>query len=420
MGDAGWCSGSADRLGDPVAWTPGNWFPPTGSFCQLDGATASILDYVISYLDHAATSPMRREAIEAMMPYITTYYGNPSGSHSVSRQARDAVEDARDRMAKHLGCLPSEVVFTSGGTEADNLAVMGVHKARGGRVLCSAFEHRGVLAPCSDIGATLARVNHSGMVDLDYLESLLDAEVSLLSVMLVNNEVGTIQPISTIARIMQSRSPQAVLHTDAVQAASWMDLSEDVRDAALISVSAHKVGGPKGVGVLVIREGTPYSPLLRGGSHENSRRPGTHNVAGIVGMAAAFDAAAKVRDEERERVSKLRDHFADLLRGSMEIMEETAADRSRKAPGTLSVIFDGVDQQELLLLIDEGGVCASGGSACSSGAIQPSHVLLAMGYSHQEARGAVRFSLGHTTTLEEIELAAEVVISSVEQLRKAS
>jgi cysteine desulfurase len=323
-------------------------------------------------------------------------------------------------MAEHLGCLPSEVVFTSGGTEADNLAVMGVYKARGGRVLCSAFEHRGVLAPCSDIGATLIRVNHGGIVDLDYLESLLDPEVSLVSVMLVNNEVGTIQPISTIAAMMRLRSPQAILHTDAVQAASWMDLSEEARDAALISVSAHKVGGPKGVGALVIRDGTPYNPLLRGGSHENSRRPGTHNVAGIVGMAAAFDAAAKVRDEEKERVSKLRDHFADLLRSSIEIMEETAADRFAKVPGTLSVIFDGVDQQELLFLIDERGVCASGGSACSSGAIQPSHVLLAMGYPHQEARGAVRFSLGHTTTLEEIESAAEVVISSVEQLRKAS
>ncbi|MHB8263567.1 MAG: cysteine desulfurase family protein [Acidimicrobiales bacterium] len=374
---------------------------------------------MISYLDHAATTPMRSEAIEAMMPYLTTYYGNPSGSHSVSRWALDAVEDARERMAAHLGCLPSEVIFTSGGTEADNLAVMGVHKARGGKVLCSAFEHRGILAPCSDIGATLVNITHDGMVDLGHLRSLLNADVSLVSAMLVNNEVGTVQPIDQIAGLLGSMASRAVLHTDAVQAASWMDLSEVCSGAAMVSVSAHKVGGPKGVGALVVREGSPYAPLLRGGSHERSRRPGTHNVAGIVGMAAAFDAAAKARAEENERVSHLRDYLAGLLHSGIEDMEETAPDRAGKAPGMLSVLFNGVDQQEVLFLIDEGGVCASGGSACSSGAVQPSHVLLAMGYSAQAARGAVRFSLGHTTTREEIESAAEVIISSVQQLRKA-
>lgn len=371
---------------------------------------------MILYLDHAATTPMRDEALEAMMPYLYSYYGNPSGSHSVSRQARDAIEDARQRMSVHLGCDPGEVVFTAGGTESDNLAIMGVAKAVGGKVLCSAFEHRGVLAPCGEVGATLVNVDHGGLLDIEHFKSLLDGDVSLVSVMLVNNEVGTVQPIDEIVRSLKASAPQAVLHTDAVQAAAWMDLSSLPREVGMISVSGHKVGGPKGVGALVIREGTPYVPLVRGGSHERSRRPGTHNVAGIVSMAAAFDAAAKVRDTERRRVSELRDYLWELL-STIPGIYETAADRSTKAPGILSVYFDSLDQQDLLMLIDEKGVCASGGSACSSGAIQPSHVLVAMGYSVAQARGAVRFSLGHTTTKEEVAHAAEVVRAAVAQLR---
>ncbi len=371
---------------------------------------------MISYLDHAATTPMRSEALEAMMPYLYSYYGNPSGSHSVSRQARDAVEDARQRMALHLGCDPGELVFTSGGTESDNLAIMGVAKARPGKVLCSAFEHRGVLAPCGEVGAILINIDHDGLLDMKHLKSLLDREVSLVSVMLANNEVGTVQPINAIAGLVRTYAPQAVLHTDAVQAAAWMDIASVTSDVGMISVSGHKVGGPKGVGALVIRDGIPYAPLLRGGSHERSRRPGTHNVAGIVGMAAAFDAAAKARDLEHRRVMELRDHFWELL-SAIPGIHETAPDHSTKVPGVLSVYFDSLDQQDLLVLLDEQGVCASGGSACSSGAIQPSHVLIAMGYSVTEARGAVRFSLGHTTTREEVVHAAEVVRSAVAQLR---
>ncbi len=371
---------------------------------------------MISYLDHAATTPMRDEALEAMMPYLYSYYGNPSGSHSVSRQARDAIEDARQRISVHLGCDPGEVVFTAGGTESDNLAIMGVAKARSGRVLCSAFEHRGVLAPCGEVGATLINVDHDGLLDIGHLQSLLDREVSLVSVMLVNNEVGTVQPIDEIARLVKASVPQAVLHTDAVQAAAWMDIASVTEEVDMISVSAHKVGGPKGVGALMIRDGTPYTPLLRGGSHERSRRPGTHNVASIVGMAAAFDAAAKEREVERKHIAELRDYFWELL-STIPGIHETAANRSTKAPGVLSAYFDSLDQQDLLMLIDERGVCASGGSACSSGAIQPSHVLIAMGYSAAQARGAVRFSLGHTTTKEEVAYAAEVVGSAVTQLR---
>ena len=336
----------------------------------------------------------------------------------MSRSAMAAVDDARERMAFHLGCEPGEVVFTSGGTEADNLAILGVHAVRGGAAICSAIEHRAVLGPSGEIGAKVAPVGRDGILDLDRFEVLLTPEIAIVSVMTVNNEVGTVQPLAEISALVRKGAPGAVIHSDAVQAAAWLDLRDACRDVDALSVSAHKVGGPKGVGALVLRDGVSYSPPLRGGSHERGRRPGTHNVAGIVGMAAAFDAAAKAREEERVKALALRDRLVRGIVGAIDGVEEIGRSGSdANVPGILSLVVSGVDQQDLLLSLDEKGVCAAGGSACSSGAVQPSHVLIAMGYSAEEARGAVRLSLGHTTTVGEIDHAIGTVVSSVDALR---
>ncbi|HXQ60339.1 MAG TPA: cysteine desulfurase family protein [Acidimicrobiales bacterium] len=377
------------------------------------------------YLDHAATTPMRPEAVAAMLPFLTERFGNPSGDHAVARAARRALDDARDSVAGHLGCEPDEVVFTGSGTEADNVAVLGAHGAVGGDVLCSAVEHHAVLLACRSLGGRTIPVDPTGVIDLDALAEALHPGVGVVSVMLVNNEVGTIQPLARVAALVRERAPGAVVHTDAVAAVPWLDVAEATPSADLVSVSAHKFGGPKGVGVLVVRRGTPLHPVLYGGAQEHGRRPGTHDVAGIVGTAAALTAAMAARSTEVPRVRALRDRLADGLVG-LEGVEETGAgagpvgsgDRRGKVAGSCHVLVGGVDQEELLLLADDAGICASAGAACASGALEPSHVLLALGLSSAEARGAVRFSLGPTTTEADVDTALAVIAKVVEQLRR--
>jgi cysteine desulfurase len=385
-----------------------------------------------TYLDHAATTPMRPEAVVAMLPYLSEHFGNPSGSHALARSARKAVDEARDSVAGGLGCDPSEVVFTGGGTESDNLAVLGAEAAGGGSVLCSAVEHHAVLravlraVPRSGRArdAAAVPVDRSGLVDLDALSEALHPGVGVVSVMLANNEVGTIQPFDEVVEIIRDRAPTAVVHTDAIAAVPWLDVATAARRADLVSVSAHKFGGPKGVGVLVVRGGTPLEPILHGGAQEHGRRPGTHDVAGIVGTAAALSAALEGRVTEVTRVRALRDRLADGLTASVPGLVETGIsggalrDRSGKVAGSCHVLVPGVDQEELLLLLDDAGIFASAGAACASGALESSHVLLAMGLSEAEARTAVRFSLGHTTTAADVEAALAVVPKAVEQLRR--
>lgn len=369
------------------------------------------------YLDHAATSPMRPEAVAAMLPYLTEHHGNPSGSHAVARRARASVEDARERMAVLLGCRPGEVVFTSGGTEADNLAIAGTLAATGGRALCSAVEHPGVLDTVAACGGATVPVDGDGRVDLDALAAALDPGVRVVSVMLANNEVGTVQSVARVAEVVRAGAPDAVVHTDAVAAAPTIDLAEEAAAAVLVSVSAHKFGGPQGVGALVVREGTPLRAVVHGGGQERERRPGTHNVAGIVGMAAALEAAAVHRAGEVERLTRLRDRLADGLAAAVHGLRRTVP-AARTVPGSCHLRIDGVEQEDLLMLLDEAHVCASGGSACASGALEPSHVLLAMGCSTVEARQAIRFSLGWTTTDVDVDIALEVVPKAVAQLRR--
>jgi cysteine desulfurase len=369
-----------------------------------------------AYFDHAATSPLRPEALSAMLPYLSERFGNPSGAHGVARRARDAVEDGRDVMARHLGCEPAEVVFSSGGTESCNLAVLGVFGDRGGGIVCTAFEHPSVLGACDACGGSRAPVRPDGIVDLDGLAELLGPHVRLVSVMLVNNEVGTVQPLAEVARLVRLLAPEALVHTDAVGAGAWIDLAEQTASADLVSVGAHKFGGPKGVGALVVRGGARLVPLLHGGAQERGRRPGTHNVAGIVGMAAALEAAARRRSEESAAVAALRRRLVDGLSQRLVGVHVTAPS-ARKLPGSCHLRFEGVHQEELLVLLDDLGVCASGGSACASGALEPSHVLLAMGLTPAQARQAVRFSLGWNSTADDVELALAVVPKAVERLR---
>ncbi len=359
------------------------------------------------YLDHAATTPVRPSVAEAMWPWIGGgRFGNASGAHQVARQARAAVDDAREIVAAGLGCRPADVVFTSGGTEADNTAIAGA--ALGGAlVACSAIEHHAVLEPVLAHGGTTVAVDAQGVLDLDRLP----ANVRLVSVMSVNNEVGTIQPI---AELRAAVGPDVVVHTDAVQAVAWLDVADVVAEADLVSVSAHKLGGPQGVGALVVRPGTDLAPLLRGGGQELDRRSGTHDVAGIIGFAEAVRVTVAERAETVARVGVLRDRLVDGLVDAIDGCAETVS-RPLKVAGNAHLSIEGIDSESLLVLLDRAGVCASIGASCASGAVEASHVLAAMG---RPARGALRLTLGWCSTDDDVDVALDVIPAAVAQLRR--
>jgi cysteine desulfurase len=369
-----------------------------------------------TYLDHAATTPMRADAVEAMLPFLTERFANPSGSHRFARQVRKSIDEARDDVADVLGCRPGEVIFTSGGTEADNTAIFGTLDRRGGLAVCPAVEHHAVLHAVEARGGRVIGVDASGRVDIEQLEAAL-TDVSLVSVMAVNNEVGTITDLAEVAAAVNRAAPDAVVHTDAVQAACWLDLRQITPHIDLMSISAHKFGGPKGVGVLVARGRSAFAPMLVGGGQERERRSGTHNVAGIIAMASALRATDSERAAENIRVAELRDSLIDGLRAELDDIHETV-DRTHKVAGSAHVCIDGVENEALLYLLDEAGVCASAASSCASGAMEPSHVLAAMGIPDERARGALRLTLGRTTTADDIAVATTAIVESVRRLRK--
>ena len=366
----------------------------------------------LTYLDHAATTPMRPAAVEAMLPFLTERFANPSGSHRFARDARRAIDEARDSVAERLGVRPGEVVFTGCGTESDNTVVAGVP----GVAVCPAAEHHAVLHPVEARGGRIVGVDAAGHVDLDQLADLLDEHVGLVSVMAVNNEVGTVTDLAAVAAIVRERSPAALLHTDAVQSVCWLDLRRIAPLVDLMSFSAHKFGGPKGVGVLTIRDGVHVTPLVTGGGQERERRSGTHNVAGIVAFEAALREADDTRDVENERLAALRDRLVDGLQGLVDGIHETVP-RDRKVAGSAHVCIDDIESEALLYLLDEADVCASAASACASGAMEPSHVLAAMGVPRERAGGALRMTLGATTTVADVDRAVDVVSSAVARLR---
>lgn len=370
-----------------------------------------------AYLDHAATTPIRPEARRAMDELLDAGFGNPSGSHRIARRARQRLEDAREQVAAALGARPAEVVFTSGGTESDNLAVLGAAALRpGARVLCSAVEHDAVLESVRAVGGETVAVDEGGVVDLDALRAALDPSVGLVSVMLANNEVGVVQPLAHVAGLVRKKAPGALVHSDAVHAAGWLDVGELTAAVDLVTVSAHKFGGPAGIGALVLR-GVSLPPVVHGGGQEAGRRSGTQNLLGAVGMAAAITAAVADRPRLLAEVAPLRNRLADGLLAAVPGAVETGR-REAKVGGSCHLCIPGLESESLLFLLDEAGVCASAGSACASGAARSSHVLAAMGVAPELAAGALRLSLGWTTTAADVDVALAAVPEAARRLAR--
>jgi cysteine desulfurase len=366
------------------------------------------------YLDHAATTPLRPEVLEAMLPYLGGAFGNPSSAHAFGRQAREALDDAHERLARSIGGDAREVVFTSGGTEANNLALKGAAwagRARGHRIVTTPVEHHAVghaLAHLEKFGFEVEQVpvDRYGRVDPADIERAITDRTVLVSVMLANNEVGTIQPIPEIADAV--RGHRGILfHVDAVQAAPWLDLDVGALGADLVSLAAHKAEGPKGTGALWIRRGTHILAQQHGGSQERHRRAGTENVAGAVGMATAFELRVAERTETAARVRALRERLQGALM-TVDGVELTGHPVDR-LPHILSLIIHGTDGGSVALALDLEGIAVSTGSACATGSTEVSHVLAAMGFPDEEARGSLRLSLGRTTTDAEIDEVARVV-----------
>lgn len=371
----------------------------------------------VLYVDHAATTPVRPEAAEAMAPFASEVFGNPSGIHRVARRAKNALEEARERVASIFDCQPMEVVFTGGGTEADNLAVKGAALAAGRRdgVVTVATEHEAVLEAArflEGIGCPveIVGVDSEGRVDPAAVADATTNETAMVSVMWANNETGVIQPVAEVAAAARAVNPSVVVHTDAVQAVVSEYVAFDQVD--LLSIAAHKLGGPKGVGALLVREGIELQPVLHGGGQELGRRSGTHNVAGAVGFAAALEAAVGDRDRYRADVFAARDRFETIVLDKLAGTRLNAPTESRLVQHS-HLRIPGIRNETVLIRLDQMGVAASAGSACQSGASSPSHVLSAMGMSHEEGRECLRFSFGWTSRPADGEELARRLIEAV-------
>lgn len=384
-----------------------------------------IADQTMIYLDHAATTACRSEVITAMLPYFGEIYGNPSGIYQQSRRARRALDSARSQVAALLGCQSREIVFTSGGTESNNLALKGAawaarRQERGAHLLVSAVEHHAVLHAADELAAQgfavdRIPVDSDGLVSPAAVAAALRPDTVLVSVMLVNNEVGTINPVAAIADQLRPRG--ILLHCDAVQAAGQLPLTISVLGCDLLTLSAHKFSGPKGVGLLYWRSGLQLIPQLQGGTQESRRRAGTENVAGIVGLAEALTLAEAERSTLVSRLRILRARLAAGLAAAIPGLIINGHP-DEHLPGLLHVTIPGIDGESLLLLLDASGIAASTGSACTSGSTEPSHVLLAMGREPELARASLRLSLGRTTTTSQIDTVIAVVPALVAQLRQ--
>jgi cysteine desulfurase len=379
------------------------------------------------YLDYAATTYVREEVIDAMVPYMKEIYGNPSSIHSFGQKAKQAMADAREQIADVLRAKPKEIYFTSGGTESDNWAIRGLASAnakKGKHIITSSIEHPAIMNACKQLAkqgysVTYLDVDEFGTVDLKQLEGALTDETILVSIMYANNEIGTIEPIKEIGRIVKENSP-AVFHVDAVQAVAAVniDLSE-LSDVDAMSFSAHKFYGPKGVGGLFVRMGTRIDPLLFGGSQERKKRATTENVTGIVGAAKALTLAAAEREQEQKRVIELRDHLIKRVLGEFDNVRLNGHPTQR-LPNNANFSFDFIEGEGLLLRMDQKGVAASTGSACSTASLEPSHVLLAIGLPHETAHGSYRITIGADTTKEDIDYTVDSLQAVVTTLRNLS
>lgn len=377
------------------------------------------------YLDHNATTPLDSRVFEAMVPYMNQYWGNPSSPYSFGNQARIAVQKARERVAGCLGCRPDEILFTSCGTESDNLAVRGVVKAlrgRGNHIVTTAIEHHAVLNTCKALESDGCRVTYlpvtsDGVVRIEDVEKSLRPDTVLITVMHANNETGVLQPIEAISALAKSRG--IVFHTDAVQSAGKMPRPLCEFGADLISVSGHKFYGPKGTAALYVRKGTPLDPLLTGGPHEWSLRAGTENVPGIVGFSHALALAMESAESEYKRLQALRDRLEARICAVLSKVRVNGASAPR-VPNTSSLSFESVDGESIVFSLDLSGIYVSTGSACSTGDPEPSHVLLAMGLAPKEAQGSIRISLGKDNREEDIETVVQALATTVNRLRGIS
>ena len=380
------------------------------------------------YLDHAGTTPTDPVVLEAMLPYFSHLYGNPSSIHTVGQEARYALDTARERVAQVLRSRTAEVVFTSGGTESDNAAILGAATAlqeTGNHVITSSVEHHAVLHSCQfleNLGfdVTYLSVDDYGVIHPETVANAITEKTTLVSVMYANNEIGSINPVSEISAAVKQRARELgrtiVMHTDAVQAAGFLDLNVRALGVDMLSLSGHKFYGPKGTGVLFLRRGTPFLPLLLGGGQERERRSGTENIAGIVGLSVALELADAAREETSAHCAALRDR---IIREATSQVPDSQLNGHpiERLPNNANFSFEGVEGEAILLGLDVAGIAASSGSACSSGSLEPSHVLLALGQSAELARGSLRITLGKENTDEEVSYLLKVLVDLVAQLR---
>ena len=383
----------------------------------------------IIYMDHAGTTSLAPEVLQAMTPYFTQHFGNPSSIHTIGQEARYALDEARERVARILNCRPREIVFTGGGTESDNAAIIGVATAlqeTGNHIITSSVEHHAILHTCQHLEsqgyeATYLPVDPHGIVQPDTVYHAITPRTTLVSIMYANNEIGAINPLPQIAAAIKQRAAELsrtiLFHTDAVQAAGYLPLDVKMLGADLLSLSGHKFHGPKGTGVLYIRRGAPFLPLILGGGQERERRSGTENIPGIIGLSVALETADAQRDQTAQHCAALRDR---IIR---EILDRIPGTRlnghpTQRLPNNANFSFAGIEGEPILLGLDLAGIAASSGSACSSGSLEPSHVLLALGQSAETARGSLRLTLGKNNTQAEVDYLLQTLPDLIDRLRK--
>lgn len=382
------------------------------------------MDHYI-YMDNSATTPLKKDILDEMIPYLTNNYGNPSSVYSLGSKSKVAVEKAREQVADAIGAGKKEVFFTSGGSEADNWAIRGIaykYRDKGNHIITSKVEHHAVLHTCQYLEkhgfeVTYLDVDEEGLIDLEDLKSAITDKTILISIIFANNEIGTIQPIKKIGEI--ARSNNVYFHTDAVQAIGSLEIDVNDLNIDLLSLSAHKFYGPKGIGALYVKRGIRLDSIITGGGQERGKRAGTENVAGIVGLGKAIELAIENIDENSKKLTKLRDSLIKKIENNIDNVRLNGH-RTKRLPGNVNMCFEFIEGESLLLSLDMVGIAASSGSACTSGSLDPSHVLLAIGLPHGIAHGSLRLSLGLNNTEEEVDYVVEKLVEIVERLRKMS
>lgn len=377
------------------------------------------------YFDNSATTKTDERVIEAMMPYITENYGNPSSIYKIGRENRKAVEEAREQVANALNCEPCEIYFTNGGSESDNTAIRGIayaYRNKGNHIITSKIEHPAVLETCRQLEkegfeVSYIGVDENGIIKLDELKNSIKPTTTLISIMFANNEIGTIEPIEEIGKIAKENN--IFFHTDAVQAVGNVRIDVKKLNIDALSMSGHKFYGPKGIGALYVKKGIKFEKLINGGHQERNKRAGTENVAGIVGLGKAIELAYQELDEHNEKIKELRDYYVEQIKAKIPYIKING-DETKRLPGNSNISFRFIEGEGLLLNLDLKGICASSGSACTSGSLDPSHVLLAIGLPHEIAHGSLRISIGKYNTKEEVDYLVENLVEIIGRLREMS